>query len=116
MRDYGAMHSIEIPFVFGVLGAQDVIAVTGRSPGLRKLTEQMQDAWIHFARTGNPNTPGLPRWPRYDETRRATMELGVECRTVEDPYSVERRSWVGIAFDGITPSVAQVSALLAENH
>lgn len=116
LRNYGAMHSIELPFVFGVLGAQEVIAVTGRSAGLEKLQDTMQDAWIQFARTGNPNTPGLPAWPRYDETRRATMELGLNCHVVEDPYSAERRSWTDIAFDGITPSVAQVSALLAENH
>jgi len=115
-RDYGAMHSMEIPFVFGVLGQQDVIAVIGRSPGLQKIQDRMQDAWIRFARTGNPNSPGLPPWPRYDETRRATMQLGLDCRVVDDPYSTERGSWTGIPFDGITPSVAQVSALLAENR
>jgi para-nitrobenzyl esterase len=116
VRDYGAMHSIEIPFVFDVLGTQDVIAVTGRSPGLQKIKDQMQDAWVHFARTGNPNSPGLPLWPRYEETRRATMELGLDSRVVEDPHSAERRSWTGVVFDGITPSVAQVSTLLSENH
>jgi len=115
-RDYGAMHSMEIPFVFGVLGQQDVIAVTGRSPGLQKIQDRIQNAWIRFARTGSPNSPGLPPWPRYDETRRATMQLGLDCRVVDDPYSTERGSWTGIPFDGITPSVAQVSALLAENR
>jgi len=51
-----------------------------------------------------------------DETHRATMQLGLDCRVVEDPYSAERRAWTGVAFDGVSPSVAQVSALLAENR
>ena len=41
-----------------------------------KLSETMMDAWIRFAATGDPNGPGLPEWPRYDEKSDKHMEFG----------------------------------------
>ena len=53
----------------------------------------MQDAWVAFARHGDPSHPGLPPWPRYEATRRATMLLGRECGVIDAPYEDERRFW-----------------------
>jgi hypothetical protein len=45
------------------------------------------DRWLAFARTGNPNvTPG-PIWKTYERTERATMELGYEIRSVNNPLA-----------------------------
>ena len=62
----------------------------GRDRRRSELADQVQDAWIAFARTGDPNHPSIPEWPGYDPSRRATMEFSEPCRLVEDPMSAER--------------------------
>ena len=57
------------------------------------LAEQVQDAWLAFARRGDPNHADLPDWPRYDTDRRATMQLAVPCVVVDDPLGATRRLW-----------------------
>ena len=63
-----------------------------RRQGSLALAEAMSEAWVSFARTGNPNHQGLPEWPAFDNTRRATMMFDTECRAVNDPYGEERRA------------------------
>jgi para-nitrobenzyl esterase len=64
-----ASHVTEIPFVFGTLTPQGVIGSTTR-PGEsdRALSQTMMSYWVNFATRGDPNGPGLPRWPAYDES------------------------------------------------
>ncbi len=54
------------------------------------------DAWLAFARTGDPNHPGLDPWPGYDRERRATMLFGRICEVVDAPQDAERLAWEGI--------------------
>jgi para-nitrobenzyl esterase len=115
VTNFDSAHSMELPFVFGVIDELDAIAFTGRDSHRQTLMEQMQEAWINFARTGDPNHPGLPKWPRYEANSRATMELGITSRAVNDPQSAQRAAWENIPFDGVTPSVPQVSVFLSDN-
>ncbi len=58
-----AFHSDELEYVFGTL---DVRQGATWQPADRKLSEEMIGYWTDFARTGDPNGPGLPQWSRYD--------------------------------------------------
>ena len=112
---FGSCHSMELPFVFGVIDELDAIAVTGRDPHRENLMHEIQGAWIHFARSGDPNSPGLPAWPKYNTVRRSTMELGKGSGVLNDPLPAQRAVWDGVPFDGITPSAQQVSSFLSIN-
>ena len=57
-----AFHSDEIEYVFGTLETRP--GAVWR-PEDRKLSEQMMSYWTNFAKTGDPNGPGLPVWPKY---------------------------------------------------
>jgi para-nitrobenzyl esterase len=64
-----ASHVTEIPFVFGTLTPQRVIgSATPPAEADRALSQAMMSYWVNFARRGDPNEPGLPSWPAYDET------------------------------------------------
>jgi para-nitrobenzyl esterase len=39
------------------------------------VAEIMQQYWVNFAKTGNPNGKGLPYWPTFDEAKPTTMQF-----------------------------------------
>jgi len=86
-----APHTVEIPFVFD---NTDIPAVMTKSPTAKALAEKTSNAWIAFARSGNPNHGGLPSWPAYNTGERSTMLFDTVCNVVNDPGSAERKSWV----------------------
>jgi para-nitrobenzyl esterase len=78
---------VEIPFVFHNL---DASPWTRGVAGAVALADQVSDAWLAFARNGDPNTSGLPRWPAFDAQRRATMLFDMTSAVLDDPLREQR--------------------------
>jgi para-nitrobenzyl esterase len=86
--EMGAYHAIELPFVFYV---KEEEMFGGDMP--ITLIEQVQNAWIGFSRNGDPNHPGLPEWPQYNEKEKSKMVFNVNPRVENDPDGVLRDKW-----------------------
>lgn len=91
---FGACHCIEIPFMFNNLEAwQAPMLEGGDAAAMQELAGQMQDAWIAFARSGEPAHSGMPAWPRYAADRQV-MLFDSPSRAATDPAGRARwRHW-----------------------
>jgi para-nitrobenzyl esterase len=82
-------HGGDTPYFFNNVDKAPVMA----GPQAGPLTAITSGALVALARTGNPNHPAIPAWPRYSPTRRPTMVFDVEPRVEDDPMSAEREIW-----------------------
>ncbi len=87
-----ATHAMEIPFVFSNTGQSGMMSRLET----KQVKAQMSEAWIAFAKTGNPNHPGIPEWPPYTVEKRSTMVFDAETRVVDDLQQEERLAWADI--------------------
>jgi para-nitrobenzyl esterase len=69
-----ASHSSEVPFVFGNLLNAGFLSGPYTEAD-RKVSNDIQTYWTNFAKTGNPNSAGLPEWPKFDPSSRAYLEF-----------------------------------------
>ncbi|TML38984.1 MAG: carboxylesterase family protein [Actinobacteria bacterium] len=90
-------HALEIPFVWGTHVYPGISTFTGAGPEVDALAARMQQAWLSFARTGEPADGVTGAWPRYDAGRRATVVLGPGGTVEEAPLDEERRAWTAAA-------------------
>ncbi len=70
-RRIGAPHGSEMLFIF----QNERLATWNWTPRARTVAEQMAEYWTDFAKTGDPNGPGLPSWPRFSEASPRVMRL-----------------------------------------
>jgi para-nitrobenzyl esterase len=82
-------HALDLPLVFNNIETSR--SMVGPGPEPQRVADQMSAAWIAFARSGNPNTEGLPEWRPYDLKNRATMIFNLDSRLQDDPYSEIRQ-------------------------
>ncbi|MGH7781319.1 MAG: carboxylesterase/lipase family protein [Candidatus Binataceae bacterium] len=92
----GSCHALELGFVFGTNHLPGMGPFAGGGPAAEKLATDMQDAWIAFARSGNPSFERLGDWREYDEGRRATMVFGEATKSADAPLDGERKAWSGV--------------------
>jgi para-nitrobenzyl esterase len=98
-KDVGARHAGEIEYVFGALKSTNAPF----QPEDVKLSDLMLSYWSNFAKTGDPNGPGLPTWPRYEKgTGYQVMHLVTDAHAAPetnrdryeflDAYTTKQRS------------------------
>lgn len=69
MSPDGANHGAEISYVFRNLGGWG----GPPRPADNAMSDLMSSYWINFAKSGDPNGPGLPAWPAFTEKKMETM-------------------------------------------
>ena len=78
-------HCMEIPFVFN--NADVHASMTGGGEAALKLADRMSDAWVNFARCGNPNgekgIEGVPSWEPFTVQDGNTMWWDNECKILK---------------------------------
>jgi para-nitrobenzyl esterase len=79
---------MEIPFAFDNVKISS--RLTGGGADAMALADKVSDAWIAFARSGNPNTPKLPHWPALNAQERPTMVIDNVSKMVNDPLREQR--------------------------
>ena len=77
-----AFHCSEMPFVFD--NAMLCEHMTGGGEQAQLLAGRISKAWMNFARTGDPNHGGLPRWKRFNATDKTTMIFNDRCEAKDN--------------------------------
>lgn len=80
---YKAMHCMDIAFQFDNIARCQ--QMTGGGKDAMELAHKLSSAWINFAKTGDPNAPGLPKWPAYTPDGGATMLFDTHCEIRDHP-------------------------------
>ena len=80
----GAPHAAEIEYALGNLDLNKANAWTPQDYAVSKV---MQSYFADFIKTGNPNGPGLPTWPRFEQGQRLILDV----QTRAEPEKVRAR-------------------------
>jgi para-nitrobenzyl esterase len=65
-----------------------------------RATTLLQKYWTNFARAGNPNGPGVPSWPAFDQRSRAYVAFTAEGAVARNGL---RRPFCDLFFDHVKP-------------
>jgi para-nitrobenzyl esterase len=89
-RRIGAFHCVDICFWYH--NTDLMLTHTGGGARPRRLAEKMAGSLVQFMKAGNPNGPGLTKWPRYTPANGETLVLDDVCEVRNDPDRDARRS------------------------
>lgn len=102
--DHGMPHGVDVPYVFQTLNRNDAKL----TPGDWAISDTVSTYWTNFAKRGDPNSDGVPAWPRYTDGDRRVMYFkdtaqpgpvpSADALAVLDAYFVWRRTPEGAAW------------------
>jgi len=98
---YGAAHCIELPFVFGNFADWDAAPLPptmlkgGDRAAMTRLSRQMLQAWAAFAKSGDPNHSGLPKWEPWSRANRRSLVFDAESRAANNLDDEIEAIWRG---------------------
>jgi para-nitrobenzyl esterase len=84
-----AFHALDMAFTFDNAARWE--SATGGGERAQRLAARMSQAWINFARTGDPGHRDLPEWPQYQRARGAVMVFDDHCRVKNHPDAEIRK-------------------------
>jgi para-nitrobenzyl esterase len=87
---FGALHAMDVSA--SMYNERDGILGSGSSDA-KLMCDSLSSSLLAFARTGNPNNPHIPHWPRFEISQRATLVFDRHTRVESDPHGALRRLW-----------------------
>ena len=82
---FGAGHGSEVSFVFNTLDAPRFGPPSKPTEAEYELAQKMNQYWINFAKTGNPNGNGLPNWPAYNKQNQDMLDVELDGKIISKP-------------------------------